>query len=132
MNYLLDTHAWVWWNAVPEKISSRVRETFANLRSEEQIYLSAISVWEVAKLVEKGRLKLGANVDTWIQEALEMPRLQISPLTPVISIESTRLPQPFHDDPADQIIVATARLHDLTIITKDKEIQAYSHVRVIW
>ncbi len=132
MNYLLDTHVWIWWQAVAEKIRPQVREALTNLGDEDQLFLSAISVWELAKLVEKGHLKLRTSVDEWTRQALEMPRLLLLPLSPAISIESTRLPQPFHDDPADQIIVATARLTDSTIISADRMIQNYAHVHTLW
>ena len=132
MNYLLDTHVWIWWQAVAEKVTPVVRETLTNLGGEDQLFLSAISVWELAKLVEKRHLKLGTSVDEWTRQALEMPRLQQLPLSPAISIESTRLPQPFHDDPADQIIVATARLTNSTVISADRLIQNYAHVHTLW
>ena len=132
MNYLLDTHVWIWWQAVAEKIGPGVRETLTELGEDDQLFLSAISVWELAKLVEKGHLKLGTSVDEWTRQALEMPRLQQLPLSPAIAIESTRLPQPFHDDPADQIIVATARLTDSTVISADRLIRDYAHVRTLW
>ena len=132
MNYLLDTHVWIWWQAVAEKIGPGVRETLTELGEDDQLFLSAISVWELAKLVEKGHLKLGTSVDEWTRQALEMPRLQQLPLSPAIAIESTRLPQPFHDDPADQIIVATARLTDSTVISADRLIRDYAHVHTLW
>jgi PIN domain nuclease of toxin-antitoxin system len=132
MNYLLDTHVWIWWQAVAEKIVPQVRETLTNLGDDDQLFLSAISVWELAKLVEKGHLKLRTSVDEWTRQALEMPRLQLLPLSPAISIESTRLPQPFHDDPADQIVVASARLTDSTVISADRQIQNYAHVHTLW
>ena len=132
MNYLLDTHVWIWWQALAEKIGPGVRETLTALGEDDQLFLSAISVWELAKLVEKGHLKLGTSVDEWTRQALEMPRLQQLPLSPAIAIESTRLPQPFHDDPADQIIVATARLTDSTVISADRLIRDYAHVHTLW
>ncbi len=132
MNYLLDTHVWIWWQAVAEKIGPEVRKTLTNLGEDDQLFLSAISVWELAKLAEKGHLKLGTSVDEWTRQALEMPRLQQLPLSAAIAIESTRLPQPFHDDPADQIIVATARLTDSTLISADRLIRNYAYVNTLW
>ncbi len=132
MNYLFDTHAWIWWHTAPEKLSSNVRGIVAGLEPDDRLFLSAISVWEVAKLVEKNRFRLSVGIDVWIQQALDMPRLQLAPLSPEIAIESTRLPSPFHDDPADQIIVASARLCDATILTVDRLISAYAHVRTLW
>ena len=93
--------------------------------------VSAISCWEVAKLVEKGRLTLPCPIDEWMPQALGYPGVTLLPLEPGIAIESTRLPQPFHNDPADQIIVATARFHQCPLVTIDKEISAYPHVQVV-
>ena len=132
MTYLMDTHVWVWWHVAPEKLSARVRETITDLGRADRLALSAISVWEVAKLAEKNRLRFGIGIDAWVRQALDMSRLRLFPLSPEVSIESTRLPSPFHSDPADQIIVASARQFDATILTADRLILAYPHVRTVW
>jgi len=90
-----------------------------------------ISCWEVAKLVERGRLSLPQDVVDWLDIALAYPGVQLVQLSPAISVESTRLPQPFHKDPADQIIVATARVNDCSVATADDKILKYSHVRTL-
>jgi PIN domain nuclease of toxin-antitoxin system len=95
------------------------------------IGISAISCWEIAKLVEYNRLELPLPLDEWFEKALNYPGIQLFNLTPEIAIESTRLPGKFHRDPADQIIVATARLHDCPIITSDRKILDYSYVDTI-
>jgi len=132
MNYLLDTHIWIWWNMHPEKLSSKVQTLLSNPEHYEEILLSAISPWEFSKLLEKERIGISCNPEEWISEALAMPKLRLVPLTPAIAYRSTSLPQPFHDDPGDQIIVATAREENATILTKDKLIQQYKHVRTLW
>ncbi|MCD4669151.1 MAG: type II toxin-antitoxin system VapC family toxin, partial [Actinomycetia bacterium] len=96
------------------------------------ILLSAISLWEFSKLLEKERIGISCNPEEWIAEALNMPKLRLVPLTPSIAFRSTTLLGPFHDDPADQIIVATARDENAAIITKDKLIQNYKHTRSLW
>jgi len=83
-------------------------------------------------LLEKKRIGISCDPEEWIREALEMSKLRLIPLTPTLSYRSTTLPQPFHEDPADQIIVATAREENATIITKDKHIRDYQHVRTVW
>jgi PIN domain nuclease of toxin-antitoxin system len=100
-------------------------------RTVEGIGVSIISCWEVAKLVEYGRLKLPQDVVAWLGIALGYPGVRLLDLTPAIVVESTRLPQPFHKDPADQMIVATARIHDYPIATADDKILDYAHVRTI-
>ena len=97
----------------------------------EELLLSAISVWEVSKLIEKKRLTLSVDGASWIESALEEPRLRLCELSPKVSWLSTQLPAPFHDDPADQIIVATARLEGATVLTADRLILKYPHVRSI-
>lgn len=84
----------------------------------------------MAKLVELGRLKLNVSVEEWISEALNYPGVRLLDLTPKIVIESTQLPGTFHRDPADQIIVATARVHDIALVTADGKIRNYEHVKL--
>ena len=127
---LLDTHAWVWWVHGDARLSEEQRKML-DARVVEGIGVSIISCWEVAKLVEYGRLKLPQDVAEWLGVALVYPGLRLLDLTPAIVVESTRLPQPFHKDPADQIIVATARIHDCPLATADDKILNYSHVQTV-
>jgi PIN domain nuclease of toxin-antitoxin system len=94
--------------------------------------ISAISPWEFCKLLEKQRIGISCDPVQWINSALNMSLLRWVPLTPVIAYKSTVLPPPFHQDPADQIIVATAREEHATILTSDKRILSYPHVKAIW
>ena len=132
MRYILDTHVWIWWNMHPKKLSQKTRALLSSPKRYEELLLSAISPWEFSKLLEKERIGISCNPEEWIAEALDMPKLRLVPLTPTIAYRSTSLPQPFHGDPADQIIVATAREENATILTKDKLIQNYKHVRHLW
>ena len=132
MKFVLDTHTWIWWHMNPNRLSTKVRTLLSTPGRYEALLLSAISPWEFSKLIEKGRIGISCNPEEWIAEALVMTKLRLVPLTPAIAYRSTSLPQPFHDDPGDQIIVATAREENATILTKDKLIQAYSHVRTLW
>ncbi len=90
-----------------------------------------MSCWEIAKLAERGRLGLACSIEEWMEQALAYPGIELLPLTPQIAIESTTLPGNFHRDPADQIIVATARIHDLALLTVDRLILDYPHVRTL-
>jgi len=132
VKYVLDTHVWVWWHMHPKKLSKRVRSIISHPDQYEELLLSAISPWEFSKLLEKKRIGISCDPAEWIREALEMPKLRLVPLTPTLSYRSTTLPPPFHEDPADQIIVATAREENATVMTKDKLIQDYTHVRTVW
>lgn len=132
MRYVLDTHVWIWWNMHPKKLSPKARTLLSTPKRYEELLLSAISPWEFSKLLQKKRIGISCNPEEWIAEALDMPKLRLVPLTPTIAYRSTSLPQPFHGDPADQIIVATAREENATILTKDKLIQSYKQVRCLW
>jgi len=132
MKFLLDTHAWIWWHMHPERLSRKVNKLIGNPSHYSELLLSAISPWEFSKLLEKERLGISCDPEAWIDTALDMPKLRLVPLYPRLAYRSTILPQPFHSDPADQIIVATAREENATVITKDDRIQSYQHVRSLW
>ena len=132
MIYLLDTHAWIWWNMNPARLSKRVKKLIGDTNRYDEILLSAISPWEFSKLLEKQRLGISCNPEDWIAAAMDMPKLRLVPISPVLSYRSTVLPPPFHNDPADQIIVATAREENATILTKDERILSYEHAKSIW
>lgn len=132
MKYILDTHTWIWWNMHPQKLSAKVRSLLSTPEQYNSLLLSAISPWEFSKLLEKKRIGISCNPEEWISEALDMPKLRLVPLTPTIAYRSTSLPQPFNGDTADQIIVATTREENATILTRDKIIQKYEHVRSLW
>lgn len=132
MKYLLDTHTWIWWHMHPKNLSRKVRMLIENAERYDEILLSAISPWEFSKLLEKGRIGISCDPEDWINAAFNIPKLRLIQLSPIIAYRSTTLPRPFHDDPADQIIVATAREENAVILTKDHNILAYKHVESIW
>src|SRR4030042_2176977 len=104
MKYILDTHTWIWWHTAPDKLSRKVQKVIENMNRANEILLSAISPWEFSKLLEKKRIGISCDPEDWIKSALDMPRLRLVPLSPLLAYRSTILPQPFHNDPADQII----------------------------
>lgn len=125
---LLDTHIWFWWVQDLTKLSA-AQLTLLSTSPPNSLGVSVYSVWEIAMLVEKGRLTLNQPIDVWVHLARAAPGVQLLALTPEIAIESTRLPDPFHKDPADRILVATARVLNIPIVTEDRKILAYPHVR---
>ena len=128
---ILDAHIWVWWVNRDIALTSAKQQIIAT-SEPDGLGVPAISCWEVAKLVEKNRLVLSLPVSEWIDRALAYPGIRLIPLTPQIAIASTQLPQPFHKDPADQMIVATARDLDFPLATDDREILLYPHVKLAW
>jgi PIN domain nuclease of toxin-antitoxin system len=125
---LLDTHIWVWWVHGDERLTPTQLELIQS-NEEGIIGVSSISQWEIAKLVELGRLELPISLEKWFAQALTYPGVELIELTPAIAIESTRLPGEFHRDPADQIIVATARIMKCKLVTSDERILNYPHVK---
>jgi PIN domain nuclease of toxin-antitoxin system len=127
---LLDTHIWVWWVDDSQQLTSTQRRVIQD-NVGSGLGISGISCWEVAKLVEYGRLELACPIEAWMEQAVAHPGIQLLEVTPRIAIESTKLPESFHRDPADQIIVATARVYDIPLMTADSRILHYPHVRTL-
>jgi PIN domain nuclease of toxin-antitoxin system len=124
---LLDTHIWIWW----VHKEARLTEQHIGWLQENEPHglgVSVISCWEVAKLVERNRLTLPCPVAEWFDVALTYPGVQLVSLTPGIALESTQLPDGSLRDPADQIIVATARVYGCPLLTVDARILSYPHV----
>ena len=118
---VLDTHIWVWWADGGGQLPADYA-TFLQSEASGGLGVSAISCWEVAKLVELGRLTLTLAVEQWLARALRPP-VVLLPLSPEVAVEATRLPDAFHRDPADQLIVATARFYNCPLVTTDRLIR---------
>lgn len=123
---LLDTHAWVWWVHGDERLSAKAAKSLEDYESGG-LGVSVISCWEVAKLVEVGRLEFPVSLDEWLERALAYPGVALIDLNVAIVVESTRLPG-FHRDPADQLLVATSRVLGLPLATADHRILAFPGV----
>ena len=132
MPTVLDTHAWIWWAAADRRLSRRAAAAIKQAQKRGDLWVSLISVWELSKKIEKGQLSLDRPLEEWLDRALTAEGLHVAELTRPVLVDSCRLPQPFHGDPADQIIVATARSFGATLITRDGRLRDYSHVRTVW
>ncbi len=132
---LLDTHVWVWFLEDHARLkASRATKSVERAAAESRVRVSIMSVWEVAMLESRGRLALPVPVMEWIRQGLSAPGTSLAPLTEEIAVDSTRLPGSFHGDPADRILVATARSERATLVTSDRLILAYAeqkHVRAL-
>lgn len=126
---ILDTHIWIWNVQGDPRLRIEHKQLIQKYETD-RIGISAVSLWEVAKAVELGRLVLPEPIEDWFEIALNAPGVEILPLTPRIAIWSTRLPGNFHKDPFDQLIVATARVHDVLLVTADSNIRSYPHVKL--
>lgn len=124
---LLDTHVWIWWVLDDRQLKASQKKKLKNAESEG-LGVSIFSCWEVGKLVELGRLKLPLGLREWLDRALGYPGVELMDLTVDIVVEATQLPGDFHRDPADQILVATARRLEIPLATADSRILEYPHV----
>jgi PIN domain nuclease of toxin-antitoxin system len=132
MPAVLDTCAWLWLSAAPRKLSRTARALVQRERRRGGLIVSVFSVWEIAKLVQKGKLQFSVPHREWLAAAMQAEGITMYPLTPEVCMESTELPGVFHGDPADQIIVATARLLSAPVVTSDRRIRDYHHVATVW
>jgi PIN domain nuclease of toxin-antitoxin system len=131
---VLDTHVWIWLMEGSPKLKPAVRRRIEEGSQNGLLQISAISVWEVAMLETKGRITLMEECNIWIRNSLSAPGISLVPVSPDIAVDSTRLPGVFHGDPADRIIIATARACGGLLVTADKAIQRFArqgHVHVL-
>lgn len=125
--YLLDTHVWIWFmEGRHEELSRRSWRKLERGSEAGRLLVSVISVWEVAMLVARGRLRLRLAIDDWVRRGLAAPGIRIAELTPEIALDSTRLPESRHSDPADCLLIATARHNAARLVTRDARIIEYA------
>ena len=122
MRLLLDTHVWLWWQMSPERLKDKVRHDIASLESE--VFLSAVSTWEMAIKIAAGRLQLPAPMDEMIPESLLRDDFGSLPLQQHHCFELASLPM-HHRDPFDRMLVAQARAEKLTLVTADRQLERY-------
>lgn len=123
---VLDTHVWIWWENGTGSLTPPQRQAIESEYRTGELGISVVSCWEIAMLVGKGRLQLGLETLGWFRTALHRPSVRLLPITPEIAVRAYRLPEPFHPDPADRLIVATAAEHGCPLATSDRRIVEYS------
>lgn len=130
---VLDTHALLWWATGDDsQLSPAAAQAIAAEMQGGQIVVSSISAWELAMLVARGRIDLSMDIDAWLSVVGEIEAVRFAPVDNEIAVKSITLPGEFHKDPADRIIVATARRVAAPLVTADDKIRAYPHVRTVW
>lgn len=130
---LLDTHAAFWLNQAPERLSARATRAIRRAAESTGLGLSSISLWELALLVESGRLRLKGTTSRGFLDALVgTPSLILLEITTEIAVLAAQFPPGFPGDPADRLIGATARAHQIPIVTKDRGMQDSPLLRTIW
>lgn len=132
MSVLLDSHVWIWWLTGQNDLSARKREFLDRLAQEgTPPFLAAISLWEAQMLHRKGRLVLEMDFPVWLSQASDPSVVRLLPLDTSVVLALDKLPERFHGDPADRIIVATAKAHGLELMTEDKSIRKSRVVKVV-
>jgi PIN domain nuclease of toxin-antitoxin system len=130
---VLDTHALIWWVTGDSQLSAPARAVIEGaVDAGQRVLVSAISAWEIAMLVERGRIALAMDLDEWLAAVESLDGVSIVPLTAHVAVQSATLPGEFHKDPADRMIVALARERNAALVTADDKIQRYPHVRWVW
>jgi PIN domain nuclease of toxin-antitoxin system len=131
---VLDTHVWIWVVNGDQSVRASVRQKIRQALETSRVLIPAICIWEVAMLWKRGRIQLREPPINWIRAALEKSGFTLATVTAEIAVESTSLPGNFHNDPADSMIVATSRLENGNLLTRDRRIIDYGkagHVNVL-
>lgn len=124
MSLLLDTHVWIWSQEDPDRLGPKTMARLA--AADEALYVSAVSTLEIARLIHGGLLHLEGTIEQWIEDSLEALQCNTLDITHAMAIGAYRLPDAFHKDPADRLLVATAMEHRLTLVTADERILTHA------
>lgn len=127
---LLDTHVWIWWTGIGSRLRAKERAALDERAVNGELSVAAISLWEAQMLHAKGRLRPAVPFADWLSAATDDQAIAVAPLDRAVVLELDRLPARFHGDPADRLIVATARAHDLAVATYDSAIRRSRLVRL--
>jgi PIN domain nuclease of toxin-antitoxin system len=130
LNVLLDTHVWVWWLTPNSPLSARERQALDRAAENRELHLPAISLWEAQVLHARKRVELPLPFAEWISAAADPDVVTVVPLDTEVVIAVDALPSGFHGDPADRLIVATARAHAMALATHDSRIRKSRAVRL--
>ena len=128
---LLDTHVWVWAAIGNPILTKEFSEDFEKIVKMQGVLVSPMSVWEIGMLVDKKRIEIEMDVLDWVNQSLDTPGIQLSPITPRIAIQSTRLPGEIHGDPVDRLLIATAYEENAVLVTCDNKILKYGEGKFI-
>jgi PIN domain nuclease of toxin-antitoxin system len=129
---LLDTHTLIWWYERDSRLSNHAATAIELGQAQSRVLVSAITSWEVALLLWKGRLALHCGIHQWIAGVARLPGFRFIPVDSAIAIDAVHLPHYSPRDPADRIIIATALRYDASIVTADREMQGYPNIATIW
>lgn len=131
MKVLLDTHILIWWLQDSTRLSTEQQHALESASAAAPLLVSDISLWEVAMLHDLGRIRLTIPLRDWLEKAVAPPLVRRIGISPAIAAELANLPESFHRDPADRILVATARTLGATLLTQDRRIVEASLARTL-
>jgi PIN domain nuclease of toxin-antitoxin system len=131
MKALLDTHIFVKWVSSPDELSLAQRHVLDAASGSAPVMISDISLWEIATLVSLGRLALDRPLREWLEQAVAPPLVRRVDISPAVAAAVADLPDTFHRDPADRIIVATARVMGAVLLTNDVRIRDAGIVQTV-
>ncbi len=130
---VLDTHILLWWVTQQEgRLSTAATKVLSEELKSGDVAISSISAWEIAMLIQRKRIALAMELREWLAIVGQIEGVRFIPVDNAIAVESESLPGEFHRDPADRMIVATARKHGAPLLTMDEKIRNYPHVRTVW
>ncbi len=134
MSVVLDTHCWIWFLNADRRLGQKAQTEIETSAARNELVLSAITLWEISMLVARGRVSLSRDLREWLEFHLSRPGFSVHPLSVAVAVGSNCLPADPHGDPADRIIIATARHLDALLVTADRKILSYAdagHVRAL-
>lgn len=130
---VLDTHAFVWWVAAPDRLPRKARARLDRaVEQGDTLRVSSISAWEVAMLVARGRLALTMEVGAWLAAAEALPMVEFVPVDNAVALRAVALPDSLPRDPADRLIAATALGLGATLVTGDERLRSYRSLPTLW
>ena len=129
---VLDTHVLIWWVDGADKLSRIAANIIKRAQAENAIMISSITAWEIAMPVDRGRLTLTMDVSAWLSTVSRVRGIKFIPVDNPIAIGAVDLPGEFQKDPADRLIVATARRFGVPLVTQDRRIRSYPHLKTVW
>lgn len=130
---VLDTHILIWWATGDlKKLSSKAISAINQELQGGEIVISSISAWEIAMLIVKDRIVISMDLEEWLSTIEQIEAVKFYPVDNEIALKSANLPGEFHKDPADRMIVATARMLGCGLVTADEKILSYQHVKTVW
>ena len=131
MSAVLDTHVLVWWVSDPVRLTPAIRAVLDGVAPGSPVFVPDICLWEIATLVSLGRLTLALPLVTWLERATATPLVEVVAIRPAIAAEVASLPDTFHRDPGDRLVVATARVLHVPLLTLDRRIRESGLVTVV-